>query len=98
MFDAMRHYVRQRERMAPAVFVGRDDILADLMDAVETTAIADDPKGMTRVVQGVPGAGKTATCDEFISRRQNEEIAWTDEAGRKRRAAVFCVRVGPGGH
>ena len=96
MFDAMRHYVRQRERMAPAVFVGRDDILADLMDAVETTAIADDPKGMTRVVQGVPGAGKTATCDEFISRRQNEEITWTDEAGRKRRAAVFCVRVGPG--
>ena len=54
------------------------------------------PERCWSLVQGVPGAGKTATCDEFISRRQNEEIAWTDKAGRKRRAAVFCVRVGPG--
>ena len=94
-FDAMRKYVRQRERMAPMAFVGRDDILADLMDAVEATATEDDPKGMTRVVQGVPGAGKTAICGEFISRNQNQEISWLDNDGRKQKAALFCVNLDP---
>ena len=95
-FDSMQHYVNLHERSAPMAFVGRDDILDDLMAAVKTTAITEDAKGMTRVVQGVPGAGKTAICDEFIRRRQNQEIAWADMAGGKHRAAVFCVKLGPG--
>ena len=94
-FDAMQHYVDLHERSAPMAFVGRDEILADLMSAVKTTAVADHAKGMTRVVQGVPGAGKTAICDEFIRRHQNEEILWVDQAGRKNRAAVFCVSLDP---
>ena len=92
-FDAMRHYVEQHERNAPKVFVGRTGILSDLMSAVESTSRG--AKGMTRVVQGVPGAGKTAVCDEFISRNQNKEIVWVDKDGRKHESALFCVNLDP---
>ena len=94
-FDDMRHYVNLHERSAPMAFVGRGDVLSDLLAAVKTTAITEDAKGMTRVVQGVPGAGKTAICGEFIRRHQNEEIAWVDKAGDKHRAAMFCVSLDP---
>ena len=94
-FDDMQHYVDLHERSAPMAFVGRDEVLADLMSAVKTTVVAENAKGMTRVVQGVPGAGKTAICDEFIRRRQSEEIAWFDKDGGKHRVAVFCVDLSP---
>ena len=92
-FDAMRHYVEQHERDAPMAFVGRTGILNDLMSAVESTSRGT--KGMTRVVQGVPGAGKTAVCDEFIRRNQNKEISWADKDGRKQESALFCVNLDP---
>ena len=93
MFDAMQHYVEQHERDAPKAFVGRDGILSDLMSAVKATLRGS--KGMTRVVQGVPGAGKTAIRDEFIRRHQNEEMVWTDRGGGKHWAVVFCVDLSP---
>ena len=92
-FDAMRHYVEQHERDAPMAFVGRTGILNDLMSAVESTSRG--AKGMTRVVQGVPGAGKTAVCDEFISRNQNKDISWVDKDGRKHESALFCLNLDP---
>ena len=95
VFDAMRKYVRQRERMAPMAFVGRDGILKDLMDAVDTTASENDPQGMTRIVQGVPGAGKTALCNEFIHKHQSQKIPWLDKEGRQHQAALFCVNLPP---
>ena len=95
-FNAMQHYVDLHERSAPMAFVGRDEVLADLMSAVKTTAANEDAEGMTRVVQGVPGAGKTSVCREFIRRHQNEEMVWTDEDDRENRAAVFCVSLDPG--
>ena len=95
-FDAMQHYVDLHERSAPMAFVGRDDVLADLMSAVKATAATEEAEGMTRVVQGVPGAGKTSICREFIRRHQNEEMVWTDEDDRENRAAVFCVSLDPG--
>ena len=94
-FDGMQHYVNLHERSAPMAFVGRDDVLSDLLAAVKTTAVDKDAEGMTRVVQGVPGAGKTSVCREFIRRHQNEEIAWVDKAGGKHRAAMFCVSLDP---
>ena len=93
MFDAMRSYVEQHERDRPKAFVGRDGVLSDLMSAVKATSRGS--KGMTRVVQGVPGAGKTATCDEFIRRHQSQEISWLDDEGRKHKAALFCVNLDP---
>ena len=94
-FDDMQHYVDLHERSAPMAFVGRDEVLNDLMSAVKTTAANENAKGMTRVVQGVPGAGKTSVCREFIRRHQSEEIAWFDKDGGKHRAAMFCVDLSP---
>lgn len=94
-YKGMRHYISLHERSAPMAFVGRDDVLADLMSAVQTTAATEDAEGMTRLVQGVPGAGKTSVCREFIRRHQNEEMVWTDENGHENKVAVFCVSLDP---
>ena len=93
-FEAMQRYIDRHERSAPVVFVGRDGILSDLMSAVKATAM-DDAKGMTRVVQGVPGAGKTAICEEFTRKHQSECLVWTDEDGKEEKAILFCVQLDP---
>lgn len=71
---AMREYVADQEAGAPLVFAGRDAVLADLWAGARATAKDRNPPRMTRVVQGIPGAGKTSACAEFIARRNGEII------------------------
>ena len=61
------------------------DILDELRFVAERVA-ADNPRGMTRLVQGVPGAGKSALCDEFMASVQGTELA-----GRR----VLCAKLDP---
>ena len=49
-----------RDRDAPPVFVGRKDEMSFLRDTVE--AVKSGGRGLTAIVQGVPGAGKSALC------------------------------------
>ena len=60
---ALRDYDRRRDRAAPPVFVGRQRELGFLRDTV--AAAQSGAEGITAVVQGVPGAGKSALCDRF---------------------------------
>ena len=60
---ALRDYDRRRDRAAPPVFVGRQRELGFLHDTV--AAAQSGAAGITAVVQGVPGAGKSALCDRF---------------------------------
>lgn len=85
VFERMRAYASDLERASPPVFVGREDILDELRFVVERVA-ADNPRGMTRLVQGVPGAGKSALCDEFMASVQGRVLA-----GRR----VLCAKVDP---
>ena len=57
---ALADYDRRRDRDVPPVFVGRDDELRFLRDTVE--AVRSGARGVTAVVQGVQGAGKSALC------------------------------------
>ena len=95
VFRAMQHCVDHHERTAPVAFVGRDEVMDSLLSAVQTTAAFQKAKGMTRVVHGVPGAGKTAICDEFVRRYQNERIALLGADGGEKEASVFCVVLAP---
>ena len=60
---ALRDYDRRRDRASPPVFVGRATELSFLHDAV--AAAQSGAEGITAVVQGVPGVGKSALCRQF---------------------------------
>ena len=54
------------DRSAPVVFAGREDELALLERAIR--GVRNGEEGHTVVIQGVPGAGKTALLGEFAAR------------------------------
>ncbi len=60
---ALRDYDRRRDRARPPIFMGRASELAFLRDAV--AAAQSGAEGVTAVVQGVPGVGKSALCTQF---------------------------------
>ena len=88
--DRMRSYVDDMERASPLAFVGRQAIMSDMMAAVRGTAKPAPAPGMTRVVQGVPGAGKTALCSEFIA-RHNGSIIQVHSARKGDPAGPKCM-------
>ena len=57
---ALTDYDRRRDRDVPPVFVGRADELRFLRETV--AAAKSGARGVTAIVQGVPGAGKSALC------------------------------------
>ena len=63
---SLARLARTSDRTAPTVFAGREDEFALLNDAVQ--GVRDGENGHTVVIQGVPGAGKTALMDEFAAR------------------------------
>ena len=72
---ALRDYDRRRDRATPPVFVGRAKELAFLHQTV--AAAKSGAEGITAVVQGVPGAGKSALCNQF---EQEARTASGDDA------------------
>lgn len=71
VFERLRAYESNLERAPPPVFVGRQGVLEELQFVVGQVAEAN-PRGMTRIVQGVPGAGKSSLCDEFLASVQGQ--------------------------
>ena len=86
VFERMAAYATDLERTSPPVFVGRNDELRKLEAALERVA-SGNPRGMTRIVQGVPGAGKSSLCDEFMQSIQGRTIG-----GRQ----ALCAKMSPG--
>ncbi len=70
----IQEYLRQGEGAPPPVFVGRGDILRDILTTARESA--GQPK-MTRAVQGAPGAGKSSLLHEM-------QRKWTGENGNPR--------------
>lgn len=54
------------DRTSPAVFAGRDSEFGLLDSAAQR--VAEGQRGHTVVIEGVPGAGKTALLDEYAAR------------------------------
>ena len=83
---SLARLARTSDRTAPTVFAGRDDEFALLNNAVQ--GVRDGENGHTVVIQGVPGAGKTALMDEFAARSFAHDAS--DEG------AVIPVLLDPG--
>ena len=64
--DALARLAESSDRASPPVFAGREGEL-DLLDA-SVRGVQRGEAGHTTVVQGVPGAGKTALLDEYAAR------------------------------
>ena len=63
---SLARLAKSSDRASPTVFAGREDELRLLHDAVE--GARRDESGHTVVIQGVPGAGKTALLNEYAAR------------------------------
>ena len=64
--DSITRLAKSSDRASPTVFAGREAEFALLDDAVQGTQ--RDESGHTVVIQGVPGAGKTALLNEYATR------------------------------
>ena len=85
VFQRMAAYASELERTSPPVFVGRERELRELRAVVELVA-QRNPRSATRIVQGVPGAGKSSLCDEFLASVQGQMVG-----GRR----VLCAKLHP---
>ena len=81
-FDAagLQDFITRGEKSPPPVFVGRGGVLKDIETAGETVWNGDGPgahgvPGMTRIVQGAPGAGKTSILSELARRAAERDGA-----------------------
>ena len=63
---SLARLAKSSDRTSPTVFAGREDEFELLNDAVE--GARRDESGHTVVIQGVPGAGKTALLNEYAAR------------------------------
>ena len=65
--QVLRHRLDMGERATPLVFVGRQNILSHLNSQLDALKRYDgiDDKCFTNVIQGAPGAGKTALLHKF---------------------------------
>ena len=96
VFAMLSEYVETHERTAPVAFVGRDDILKDLVSGARIAGKGSLGSGMTRVIEGIPGAGKTSVSREFVSRNQGRdlEVSIGDiGSGEKKTCALFCLEL-----
>jgi len=67
--EALRRFVIAGEKSSPPVFVGREDILTEILQKASLgfeQGMA--PPGNTRIIQGAPGAGKTSILLELERR------------------------------
>ena len=71
-------FVRKRDRVPAACFVGRQDFIEQIEDDLdvvmeEAGAPDGDASGLTQLIQGAPGAGKTALLKELVRRWRTAE-------------------------
>ncbi len=65
--EELEQFVRRGEKSAPPVFVGRERIFDDILTIAGEAWTAENHTlpGVTRILQGAPGAGKSATLAEL---------------------------------
>lgn len=66
----LKNFVFDGEKLPPPVFVGRQDVLDDIILAANRAWVfrAHGYPGATRIVHGAPGAGKSSLIDEVKNR------------------------------
>ncbi len=92
IWRSLHDYSEDLDRSAPAAFAGRGAEIEALTARLGRVASPKNPSGMTTIIQGVPGAGKTALGREFARRTQGAAV---DAGGpdTKRKRVTVCVHA-----
>ena len=93
VFDGMVEYCTDRERMPPLVFAGRENVLEGLISSSIKVGRNPNASGMTHIVEGIPGAGKTSIIREFNNLHQGAEIEVPRESARTGKEVVDKKRL-----
>ena len=95
IWENLHTYSMRWDRTAPAAFAGRDAEIATLTDSLKIVASQESPAGMTTIIQGVPGAGKTALGREFVRRTQGAVVDADDPGNpdKKKKRVTVCVHA-----
>ena len=65
----LRSFIRLEDRASPPIFVGREEIIAKIVEDVSECRLnTDETACFTRVIYGAPGAGKTSLLSEIMNR------------------------------
>jgi len=85
-------FLERDEGARPPVFVGREDILKDILSRSRVAWRTKDPGDMaktTRVLQGAPGAGKTSCLAELRARSATRVVMGRDETDPAPRVLIL---------
>ena len=70
--NGLRDFIAAGEKSPPPVFVGREDVISDILAAAKRAWRPGKGRhgepGMTRIVHGAPGSGKSSVLGEMQSR------------------------------
>ena len=73
--NSLRDFIAAGEKSPPPVFVGREGVIADILSAAKRAWKPGDGRhgepGMTRIILGAPGSGKSSVLAEIQSRCRN---------------------------
>jgi len=73
--ERLRNFIDDGEKEPPPVFVGRENILDEIIrKSVRAFAKGRSPQGSTRVIQGAPGAGKSSLLSELSLRSKESAL------------------------
>lgn len=88
--DGLRQFVEEKDRAPPACFAGRKKLIEDVHKAAGAMMYGAthgrNVRGLTMLVQGAPGAGKTALLEELDRR-------WRQEASGRQKVEGVPVPV-----
>ncbi|MCY4227361.1 MAG: ATP-binding protein [Gammaproteobacteria bacterium] len=71
--EALQDFVIQGEKSPPPVFIGRQDILDNILSPAKLSGRKGNASaGNTRIIQGAPGAGKSSILSELATRSNQQ--------------------------
>ncbi len=73
-YKGLREFLTSGEKSPPPVFVGRQDIFKSVRQATRKNAQRGTQPGMTRIIQGAPGAGKSSLLEELHRHVDNAHV------------------------
>lgn len=88
--DGLRQFIEEEDRVLPACFAGRADLIdragVKLRTVMNGTLRGRNTRGLTMLFQGAPGAGKTSLLEEMDRR-------WRQEASGRQKVEGVPVPV-----
>ena len=93
VWSNLQNYSDRQDRTDPAVFAGRDAEIKDLTACLAQIASPKNLAGATTIIQGVPGAGKTALANEYRKRMHGQVMTVQRPGEADLHKLVICIDI-----